>query len=187
MSHNTTIRINTSMADLQSEMVQEMMKECGWKLLKGGIYRGYEGTKQEASLRIAIPAQQAGPYGEELSSKEAKEYGLTGRYIVIGVNEEEVKVPQVDKAGHPIKGPDGRPATRTEKQISVMLDDIGAEKVTSKIKSIIDGGKFVSKVQRQVQTLRARGNQVQVNPQQIKQQIAAAIVSGQQVKIRNNF
>ena len=187
MSHNITAKIRCSMSDLESEVCQEMFRELGWVFMKGGTYTGYRGQGNaavQADVRIAVPADQAGSYGEDLSPEDAKTYGLKGGYKVIALKRGKAE-PAIGKNGKPEVGPDGKP--KVHEAIEITADDYQLPKIQQKINAIIAGAKTVHKIQRQIGVLKAGGNEVNVNIFQIKKQIANSIKTMAPVKISNQF
>ena len=111
MSHNITIGINCSLADVNAKGVQEMLAELGWKILGPGTYKGFGGQKPvSVENRVAIPSAHMrakdSPYGERtvLDGKE---------YVIVGISQGKAKVVPGQKPEAPM--------------MKVQLDDIGRQ------------------------------------------------------------
>lgn len=189
MSHNITIKMRIGMADLEMDMCKDLFKELGWVFMKGGDYKGWtqgrEGTVK-ADIRLAVPAEQAGAYGEDLSPQEAAQYGLpaNGKYKVIAVSRGKAE---------PVKGKDGKPQVDAQgkpvvtESISVVGDSSQVANVQKKIEAVVSAAKGLQKVQRQIGVLQKGGNQVNVNIFQMKQQVVSSIKTMKPVKVTNQF
>ena len=100
MSHTTTVGIDCVMADLQDQVVNEILDDLGWKIvepaavgLTDNIYRGFYGKDKVSIDRvILVPEDQAGRYGVDahLSDEQRKTLNIpedAGGYKIVGLKE----------------------------------------------------------------------------------------------------
>jgi hypothetical protein len=176
MSHNISIFLPCSLADLQKGEVQEILKELGWVFLGPGTYQGYdngEGNSQTVDMRIAMPAEQAGRYGEDLQDTDAGtvQKALADRntqvntkgYKIVGVNSVKTGTtrPVLDPmTRQPKRDPKtGKPVTQEIKagDMEVILDNFQAAKVQQKIQQAVTGAKGLEKVKQAIGIMQAQG------------------------------
>lgn len=191
MSHNITVRMDCSIQKLQNKMVQDILeKDFKWKVLPKGVYRGWaSGGQREVAhdIRIAIPSSHAPNYSENISKEEAARFGLPADYKIIAVQRVtgETKT-TTNEMGETIqqKGPES---------IGIVMDAGGSEGPArqAEIKRLVEGAisaaQAIQNMTSGMAELASDRNVLSASVDQIRQQMAGAVIANQNVSIQVNF
>lgn len=188
MSHNISCKMNCSLEDVMNPMVKQILeKDFKWKILPKGVYKGFYGSEKavEHDIRIALPADQATAYGEEVSAEEAKQYNVPLGYKIIAIK---------GNPGGIVKKRNDRGMMEDVEEpgsITVTMDQgsnyggkgVKPEDIQKKIESAVEGAQVIYNTMDIIAELRGEGNQMAVTEDQVRAQIAAAIIGNKPMSV----